>query len=71
MESRENLSVIRDDFGGQLALRVLQFLKLRNISECPYEENHCKQEQHRSGDDDPEPFDDFLSCNVCHFLSIL
>ena len=48
MESREYLAVIGNDLRSQLALGILEFLERRNVGECPHEENHCKEEQHRS-----------------------
>ena len=62
----EDLTLFRNDLGGQLGVRVLQFLDGGYIGKGP-DQAQQQQERHDGGDqNDPEPFDDFFLGGLCH-----
>ena len=70
---RQDLAFLGDDLGGQLAVRVLQFLDGRDLGEGPYDSEQEEDQGDRRQEQDPEPAYDLLACIVCHlkFLSML
>ena len=57
---RQDLAFLGDDLGGQLAVRVLQFLDGRDLGERPYEGEQHGHQHERGRDEPPEYPDDFL-----------
>jgi hypothetical protein len=68
MEGRENLPAFSDHLGGELAVRMLQFLEGRNLGEHPYDEEEKEDKYERSRKENPENADYFFLCDILHFL---
>ena len=72
MKSGKDLSVISNHLRSELTFRAFQFLERRNISEKPYSQQHHGQQNHRTGNDYPEPFHKFLSRILGHnYISLV
>ena len=66
MVGRQDLPFLRDDLGGQLAVRVLQLLDGRDLSEHPDQSQQDGEGDKRRNEQEPEPLRDFLSCRIRH-----
>ena len=68
MEGGERLAVFGEHLRRELAVRILKFLEGRDFREETDEQQEAKQQDHRGGDDYPEPLADFLSGGIFHIL---
>ena len=63
---RQNVAVRSNHLRRKLAVRILEFLKRRNVREGPDEQYHNQKQGNRRQEENPEPFDDFLFSIVSH-----
>ena len=70
MVGGQDLAFLRDDLGGQLAVRVLQFLVRRNLRERPDDYQKQQHQGNRGEKDDPEPADNLLFGILCHLKNL-
>ena len=71
MVGGQDLAFLRDDLGGQLAVRVLQFLVGRDLRERPDDYQKQQYQGNRGEKEDPEPADDLLFGILCHLKNLL
>ena len=64
----EDLAVIGDQQGSQVAVGILDLFERRNLGEKGHQQQRQDQKGHRQRDQDPEPFGYFfLQCRF-HFF---
>ena len=68
MEGGKDLPAVRDDLGGQLAVRVLKFLERGDFCKHPHEQQQEQDQGERGGDQYPKPLYYFFLRCVFHFL---
>ena len=71
MECGKDLAVGRNDLCGKLAVRVLEFLKRRDVGKCPYRGQKSDNGKYSSDEKSPEPSDDLLLYIILHIKNFL